>query len=766
MNSSSTATALPNGTSKSWLLTDFIAGIVVFLVALPLCLGIALASGAPLFSGIISGIIGGIVVGALSGSRISVSGPAAGLTAIVAARIADLGSFESFLLAVFLAGVIQIALGVAKAGAFAAFVPTSVINGLLAAIGVILILKQIPHLLGHDTDPEGEMSFVQPDHENTLTELLSVFQGEIHVSAVVIGLVSIALLIVWGKVPILKKSLVPGPLIVVVLGVVMNELFKYWGSWGLESSHLVVVPVAESLSGFTEFFVFPNWSDWNRPRVYEAAVTIAIVATLETLLNVEAVDKLDPLRCQTPTNRELMAQGCGNMFAGLIGGLPMTSVIVRSSVNLNAGVQTKASAIFHGVLLLASVALLPQVLNMIPLSALAAILIVTGFKLARPELFRQMLDGGRYQFIPFLTTLLAIVFTDLLIGILIGLAVSVAFILNSNLRCPVRTKLESHLLNKVLRIELGDQVSFLNKASLEKVLHSAKRGTHIVFDASNSNYIDPDILTLIREFRNQTAPAHGVEVSYLGFRSKYGLADDVKFMDYTTRELQQLLTPDDVLEILVEGNERFAAGDRLTRDFRRQLSATSDGQHPYAVILSCIDSRAPVETIMDLGLGDVFSVRIAGNVTSEKVLGSMEYACAVAGAKLIVVLGHSKCGAVTSTVDFALSGGDVKSVTGCDNLHSIVHDIESVVGTDLQSRLNQGGIDKAALVEEVSQRNVLESVRRILANSPVLCKLVESERVGIIGAKYDVSSGKIEFFKSEAQGFTSMKSMKPKHEKP
>jgi carbonic anhydrase len=736
-------------TEKASIVSELIAGTVVFLVALPLCLGIALASGAPLFSGIVSGVVGGIVVGTLSGSRSSVSGPAAGLTAIVAAQIATLGSFNNFLFAVILAGFIQVLFGIARAGALSSFVPTSVINGLLAAIGVILILKQIPHLLGHDSDPEGEMSFEQPDHQNTFTELFAVFQGEIHSGAVIVGLISIAILVGWTKIAALKKSAIPAPLVVVLVAVLINEIFKrVGGSWVIEASHLVEVPIAQSFYGMLDFLIFPDFSLWKSQSVYFAGITIALVASLETLLNVEAVDKLDKLRRRTPTNRELIAQGIGNIACGFLGGLPLTSVIVRGSVNIHAGAKTKISAVFHGFLLFTSVVVLPQYLNLIPLSCLAAILWVTGFKLASPTLFRRMAGGGRYEFLPFIVTLLAIVFTDLLVGILIGLAISVAFILNSSLRSPVSVKREKHVGGDVTRVTLANQVSFLNKAALENVIHNVQSGTHLLLDASNCDYIDPDILALIRDFRDRTAPAHSVELSLCGFGSKYGLEDDLRYADYSTLELQQLLLPDDVLELLREGNRRFVSGDLLHRDYKRQLSSSAKGQYPYAVVLSCIDSRAPVEPIMDLGLGDVFSVRLAGNVTSEKVLGSIEYACAIAGAKLVLVLGHTKCGAVAATVDMHLSRQDIQQVSGCQNLPSIVQDISSSIDDELSNRLSSAEVSKEQLVIEVTRRNVLNSVRLILTNSSMLADLVAKGRLKVVGGIYNVESGSIDFMET------------------
>jgi len=347
-----------------------------------------------------------------------------------------------------------------------------------------------------------------------------------------------------------------------------------------------------------------------------AGFTIAIVASLETLLNLQAVDRLDPQQRSSPPSQELLAQGIGNVVSGLIGGLPITSVIIRSSVNVNAGGKTKLATVIHGTLLLVSVPLIPTWLNTIPLSALAAILLMTGIKLASPALVKHMWSEGRYQFIPFAATVTAIVFTDLLIGILIGLAVAIGFILNSNMRRPVRRFVEKHLGGAVVHIELANQVSFLNRAALSKVLNEVPRNGHVLLDARNTDYIDPDVLDLIRDFKEQAWPAHGVEVSLLGFEKKYNLEDDIHYVDYSTRELQDAITPGQVLQMLKDGNARVRTGRRLMRDFNRQVRATAAAQHPLAVALSCIDSRTPVELIFDIGMGDIFSVRIAGNITS------------------------------------------------------------------------------------------------------------------------------------------------------
>lgn len=736
----------------SYLPRDLTSGLVVFLVALPLCLGIALASGAPLFSGILAGIIGGIVVGSISGSSTSVSGPAAGLTAIVIAQIATLGSFEAFLLAVMIGGILQIGLGIVRAGSLSAFFPSSVIKGLLAAIGVILILKQIPHLLGHDTDPEGEMSFTQPDKQNTFSEILTLFEGDIHFGAAVVGVMSIVLLTTWGRVKLLKNSVIPGPLVVVLLGVSLHLLFqRLGGPWAIEASHLVQIPVAESANDLLTFLKFPDFSQWANPAIYLAGVTIAIVASLETLLNLEAVDKLDPENRNSPASRELVAQGVGNMVSGLVGGLPVTSVIVRGSVNVNSGAKTKVSCIFHGVLLLICVGLFPVYLNMIPLAALAAILFVTGFKLASPALFRQMWKEGRYQFAPFLITLLSIVFTDLLTGILIGLGVSVLFILNSSLRQPIRRIVETHLGGDILHIELANQVSFLNRAALDQLFNEAEPGTHMLIDASDTDYIDPDILSLIQEYKTKIGPARGVSVSLRGFRKKYQLHDEIQFADFSTRELQDRVTAEQVLEILREGNRRFYTGNRLSRDLGRQVNATAGEQNPIAVVLSCIDSRVPAELVLDLGIGDVLSVRVAGNVIGNKSLGSIEYGVAVAGVKLVLVLGHTRCGAVSSAVEMMCDHHDTTQATGCSHLDSIVDELVPCVDEEACEHLNEMTPEEQELfIDEVARRNVYRSVYEITARSKVIRDLVEAGKVMVVGALYDVKSGEMEFFTDQS----------------
>ena len=746
-----------NVLSPRTLPKDLTAGLVVFLVALPLCLGIALASRAPglpdgvnvpLFSGILAGIVGGIIVGLISGSHTSVSGPAAGLTVVVATQIGKLGTFDAFLLAVMLAGVMQILLGVCRAGFIAAFFPSSVIKGLLAAIGLILVLKQIPHVLGHDSDPMGEESFQQPDQENTFSELVRTW-FDIQPGATLVGLLSIAILVLWDRMKVLKKSPIPAPLVVVLAGVAVSAMLQQLGgNWIIEASHLVQVPVAESPAKFVEFFRLPDFGAWKNTAVYGSAFTIAIVASLETLLNIEAVDKIDPEQRTSPPNRELIAQGAGNIVAGLVGGLPITSVIVRSSVNINAGVKTKLSVIWHAMLLLGCVMFVPALLNRIPLAALAAILVMTGLKLASPKLLRQMWSEGRYQFLPFAVTVTAIVLTDLLKGILIGLAVAIGFILHSNLRRPMRKFVEKHATGDVLRIELSNQVSFLNRAALDETLRNVPRGGHVVLDARHTDYIDPDVLDLITDFRDKAASAHGVQLSLTGFKEKYPrLRDQIQFVDYTSREVQSALIPQRVIELLRDGNDRFRNGTPIVRDHGRQVEETSAGQFPMAVVLSCIDSRTPAEIIFDLGLGDIFSVRIAGNVAKEKVLGSLEFGCSVAGAKLILVLGHTSCGAINAAVDLLSSGRTALEATGCDNLDVLITEVQRSIDRSTLKRPNQWLSDeKSAYSNEVVTRNVIRTIRLIRARSHALDRLVSEGRIAIVGGIYDVKTGMVSLF--------------------
>jgi MFS superfamily sulfate permease-like transporter len=499
---------------------DLPASVVVFFVALPLCLGIALASGAPLFAGLIAGVMGGIVVGALSGSPLGVSGPAAGLAVIVLTAIKDLGSFEAFLLAVVIAGAMQIALGFARAGVLGYFFPSAVIKGMLAGIGVIIVLKQLPHALGYDADPEGELEFAQADGETTFSAL-SQMLAHIDFNAITVAVGALVIVLVWDK--LRSKSsglmrLLPGTLMAVAAGIVYQYLsVRYAPTLALSPEHLVSVPVATDWQAFTALFTFPDWSRLNDPAIYLAAATLAVIASLETLLCVEATDKLDPQKRVTPTNRELLAQGTGNILSGLIGGLPVTQVIVRSSANIQTGARSKLSAIVHGVLLLVCVLALPRVLNMIPLAVLATVLILVGYKLAHPSLFRAMFALGPTQAVPFFVTVAGVVLTDLLTGISLGMAVAVLFILHRNYQNSHFMHIESHPdpdQRPVVTMHLAEDVTFLNKGAILKELSGIADRSRVVIDTSDCVNIDYDAREIIDDFR-ASAAARGIDVTII-----------------------------------------------------------------------------------------------------------------------------------------------------------------------------------------------------------------------------------------------------------
>ena len=483
--------------------SDIPASIVVFFVAIPLCLGIALASGAPLFSGLIAGIIGGVVIGALSGSPTGVSGPAAGLAAIVLTAIGTLGSFENFLLTVVLGGAIQLIFGILKAGVIGYYFPSSVIKGMLTGIGIIIILKQIPHFFGYNSALEGNFAFFHLDGENTFSEIIKSLNF-ISPGATLIAFIAMFILLLWSNV-LTKKGkifqLIQGPLVAVAVGIVYFLITQGNATWGISSDLLVRVPVPKDASSFFDQFSFPNYGAISNPQVWITAFTIALVASLETLLCVEATDKIDPYKRVTPTNRELLAQGVGNILSGMIGGLPVTQVIVRSSANIQSGGKTKMSAIIHGVLLLISVILIPTLLNKIPLSILAAILFIVGYKLAKPSLFVSMYKLGWKQFLPFAVTVTGIIFTDLLIGIALGLMVGIVVILIKSFQNSHFLHIEdkSNGVHKI-KMTLAEEVTFFNKGAILKELDSLPLESYLELDVRKTRYLDNDIIEILEDF--------------------------------------------------------------------------------------------------------------------------------------------------------------------------------------------------------------------------------------------------------------------------
>lgn len=723
------------------MFADLVAGLVVFLVALPLCLGIAVASGAPPISGIIAGLVGGIVVGALSGSHTSVSGPAAGLTAVVLAQLEILGSFEAFLLAVMFAGVLQLGLGLARAGILTTFVPTSVIKGLLAAIGIILIRKQFFLVFGHSANPE------QPRFTDYFTPYFLEEVVTVNAGALVIGVISLGVLLLWMFWDRLKDTKMPAPLVVVVLGLALGGLFEVvGGDMYVRTAYLVHIPAAEGWDGFLGLWSTPDWSAWNNKDVYIGAATIAIVASIESLLNLEAVDRLDPQQRSSPPNRELLAQGAGNIVAGLLGGIPVTSVIIRGSVNVHSGGQSKRSAVFHGFLLLGAIVALASLLNRIPLSCLAAILLVTGFRLASPKLIKKMWNDGWDQFVPFAATVVAIVGIDLLKGFGIGMLVALGFIMARQSRRPVRRIVEKHLSGEVMHIELPDQVSFLNQMSLEQVFNDIPRGSRVLLDAKHTEYIDPDVLAMIHDYRDVKAPARQIKLTMVGFHERYeeDKGAEVQHVDLSVRELQDL-SPTKALEALRAGHERFVAGQRINHDPEAQHSGPVS-HRPLATVLSCTDGRVPPEVIFDAGPGDLLGVRVAGAVLGPQVLGSLEYGCIVGGSPLILVLGHTHSKVIDAA--FSESSDDENGERGEHLLELLQHvndhtelDDEQLAGATMVQRISR--IDTAAA------RAVRAVVAEIPAYSSAIRRLVDAGELAIVGVVYDIESGVVEFMDVE-----------------
>jgi MFS superfamily sulfate permease-like transporter len=519
-----------NNNFFSSIKNDAVSGLVVFLVALPLCLGIAVASGASPFAGIITGVIGGIIVGYFSNSHVSVSGPAAGLIAIVLVAIKDLG-FEAFILCVVLAGIFQLILGFLKAGSISNYFPFGVIEGMLTGIGIIIIKKEIPHAIGYDKEHEGDFfnySLTSNSDSGLFNELLHSFNFA-HTGIIIVAIISILIIISFNKINFLKKiKLIPGALVVVIVGIIINELFKLFvPNYLIAGNHLVTLPVSASFDEFIGQFKFPDFSAISNPKVWITAATITTVASIETLLCLEAGDKLDPYKRYSNANNELKAQGIGNILSGLIGGLPMTSVIVRTSANITAGAKSKLSSIIHGVLILLSVLIIPTVLNKIPMACLAGILIMIGFKLASPKVFKHMWEIGKFQFIPFIVTVIGVVGLDLLKGVGIGLLVSIIFILLGNMKLAYYFKKEKHHEGDIIHIDLAQEVSFLNKAAIKQTLAHLPENSKVIISAKNTVYIDYDVLVVIKEFSEYGSKNKNINVVLHDFKSAYKIQNSI-----------------------------------------------------------------------------------------------------------------------------------------------------------------------------------------------------------------------------------------------
>lgn len=716
---------------------DVLAGLVVFLVAIPLCLGIALASGAPLFSGIISGILGGLVVGALSQSAVSVSGPAAGLVAVVLASIAELGGFNHFLFALMLAGLLQILIGALRAGFIADYIPSNVIGGLLCAIGVLIIIKQLPLAFTHASSYSALMTSLRDTSQDYQWQPVLHLLSHVNVGATVISLLSLATLVFFDKQQRGWLANVPGAVVVVFLGVAINELYD-WVLPNLtqDSTRLVNLPVSHSFQQFLSHFARPDFSHWRHLDIYVNALILAVVASLETLLNLEGSIKLDKRRRPCSADRELIAQGVGNTLAGFIGGLPITSVVIRTSVNVNAGARSKLATLAHGLFILIAVMLAPHWLNCIPLASLAAILIYSGYKLSHPVIFKRMFAKGWSYFIPFIVTLLMITFTTLLIGILVGLAVSFFFILKRNSEARLDIFNEKHPSGVIKRILLPEQITFLSKASLAAELHDIAADTTLVIDASHTQYMDQDILELLDDFKDRQAPDKNIQLSFTGFKEKYDIHNQIEFINVTTFDIQSALSPKEALAILKEGNQRFIKNTPINRNLPEEIKATSRSQFPIAVVLSCIDSRMPIESVFDVGVGDVFVARVAGNVINDDILASIEFACHTAGVKLIVVLGHTRCSAISAACQ--------AKPASSEHLAELFNKIKPAIEAEHETKLERHHENEAFMLN-VTRQNVTNTVHAIFAESQLLRDAINQLQVGLVGALYDVRTGKVQF---------------------
>ncbi|WP_339648856.1 SulP family inorganic anion transporter [uncultured Salegentibacter sp.] len=710
---------------------DIPSSIVVFLVALPLCLGIALASGAPLVSGLISGIIGGIVIGSVSHSSVSVSGPAASLTAVVLASIASLGSFDVFLMAVVLGRIFQFILGILKAGLIADYMPSNIIKGLLAAIGIILIIAQLPYAVGFIQDSGANFGA----RDNLLEQAIAMFKNffySLHPGAVVLSIISLAIIIFWEKSPLKNFKLLPPSLIVVILGVFLNLLFKYIAPvLHLSEKYLVNIPKIDRVS---ELVTFPDFNSITNPEVWGVAITITLIASIASLLAIEAADEIDPHKRKTPPNRELVAQGVGNTIAGLVGGIPLTSVIVRSSVNINAGAETKLSTILHGIFLLLSVLFLSSILNLIPLSSLAVILLVVGYKLASWDVISTMYKKGWNQFIPFVVTVVAIILTDLLIGIFIGSLVSIFFLLRSNYHNAFFIENTKIFKGETIRLELSNEVSFFNKASIKNSLWNVPQNSNVIIDATFSSYIDHDILEIFEDFKTTFAEENNINVSIIGLKDKYSAGKELDFVREDIEESKERSTPQEILDYLKEGNSRYVDGKLVSRRLRNKELMDFINSPPLATVVNCIDLREPLNVMMNTGIGDLIPIRAAGNLVDSHIIKSIDIACKQQGARFILLMGNSSNKIYLKALNEYMQHG--------------YKDPDSLIAEALKAQQIPNKFEEKDLhiyADLITRWSIKESKKRIIKENPYLRERISQGKLGLATAFFNRENGKIEF---------------------
>lgn len=710
---------------------DILSGIVVFLVALPLCLGIALASGAPLISGLISGIIGGLVIGYISQSHTSVSGPAASVSAVVLVAIQDLGSFEIFLMALVIGGVIQFFIGLLRAGIIADYMPTSIIKGLLAAIGLILIISQLRYAVGLELASDNFMEYSGNFIENSRDFFMQVLNS-FHPGAVILTAISLSLLLGWDKTPLSRYKLIPPSLVVVVLGVLINLSFGLISpALVLDGIHLVKIPTVDSLG---ELVTFPEFSAITNPKVWTTGLTIAVIASISSLLNIEATDNIDPHKRKTPPNRELIAQGIGNALAGLFGGTAITSVIVRSSVNIEAGSRSKLSTIIHGALLLLSVVLLSPIMNLIPLASLSAILLIVGYKLASLDVVKSLYKKGMTQFIPFVTTVVAILLTDVLVGVLIGAMVSIFYLLRGNYYNPFFIENSQRSQGNTFKLELSNEVSFLNKPSIKNTLWNIPDNSKVVIDASFSSFIDQDIIDMLNDFQNTVAREHHIDVKIVGLKDRYESAEELEFPGEVEVLEHPLSTPGEILEHLKSGHEKYTSGNIVSRRLRNSELRDFLSDAPLAAVINCVDFREPLNMLLNTDIGELVPIRSIGTLAVPEVVLGAVAACRSQGARLIIVMANSDNRFIREALQLHLDGVD-------SYLFPLVKNAAEA-GMILPDSTDQS---RDKLADDIARFNARSTAAHIAKEHNYVAQQIREGHIGVCWAFFDRSSGAIEF---------------------
>jgi carbonic anhydrase len=726
---------------------DFIAGIVVFLVAIPLCLGVALACGAPIYSGIISGICGGIIVGIFSHSQLSVSGPSAAIIAVMISAFSQLHNYQSILTAIFISGLLQVYMGKKKYGFFADYIPRSVIQGMLSAIGILLIIKQLP-LAFSLSQNLADLDVLLIDSTEGLGLRPTInFSFAINPGGAILSSLALIILLSFEKTQKQWLKFIPLPIVVVILGTLINELLILnKSSYAQIGPNLVNLPQYKNLQQAFQSLASPNWDELQNPKVYLFGLLIAGATSLESLLNVTATERLDPQYRSVDKNKELIAQGLGNICTSLFGGIPVSSAVVRSSVNIQSQGKTKVSTILHGILLLTSFFLIPDILNHIPLCILASLLIFTGYKLTTPKIYFDIYQQGKSRFTPFIITIIGIIAVNLLFGILAGLLINCYYILKNNSTARINLIQENYPAGVVNRLLLPQQATFLNKASIVAELNTIPYESQLIIDARYTEYLDKEIFEHIKEFKEEVAPARQISLNLIGFKDEYSIHDSINFINVSTYDAQSQLTPLEVLNILKQGNQRFLKDQGFHRSNMIDIHYTSENQHPIAIILGCIDSRVPVETVFDMTVGDLFCVRIAGNVVNDDIIASIEYGCNVVGAKLIVVLGHTGCGAIQAAVNQVKKG----------HITQLLEKIHPAIAIEEASRLKDTH-NMQSFINKITQFNIANSMMNISHRSDILKDMLVEGKIGMIGGLYDISTGIVTFsdYSQEIAAFTA-----------